>query len=350
FTQKTSFSPALLTFLFCAASAVQAGQSASFTCQATQGFAWQGTSQVTAERIDITILPDHLDVEHEIRIDARSHWNAPSHPNSLEILGNLTMTKGTVMTGLLLWNGDVVLKGKLLSLEMARRKYEEVVDRNVTVPPPPRDPAILEKTGENTYALSIFPVSLNGSRKIRLRYLIPSTFRDGAHRMAFPHAFSRLAKVSIRGADGISGYALTSIRSDNSLKTVKNEDAVSTPLTLDSEAYQQFLPLPGWPSGSGAWLSNITPLFGDAEGSRVYAGSMRDTKGTRGHVAHYIFIPPADFVDLSPGPAIRIVAEITDGADTVRKEINGDEYGRQGAEELRVFSHAALSDSITWKI
>src|SRR5688500_6154335 len=61
-----------------------ADQSATFRCIATQGTTWEGTSQVTAERIDITILPDHLDVEHELEIDARATWSPPTHPNSLE--------------------------------------------------------------------------------------------------------------------------------------------------------------------------------------------------------------------------------------------------------------------------
>jgi hypothetical protein len=341
---------AILILLSFAASPLLANQSATFRCQATQGVAWQGMSAVTVERIGIAIHPDHLDVEHELEIDARPSWNTPSHPNSLEILGNLTMTKGTVFTGLLLWNGDKILKGKLQTKEMARRKYEEVVDRNVKDPPPPRDPAILEMTGENTYALSIFPVSLNGSRKIRLRYLVPSAYRDGAHRIAFPYAFSRLATVTVRGGSGIQGYALTSTRADGSVTTVKNEEAVGTPLTLDPVAYQQFNPYTFWQAGSGAWLRDITPLFGGQEGSRVCVGSMRDVKGTEGYVAHFIFRPPADFIDSSSLPGTRIVAMITSGADTVEKEIYNGEPGRQGAEELRVFSHAALEERITWRI
>lgn len=340
----------ILTLLSLAARPLLADQSATFRCQATQGFAWQGNSEVTVERIEISILPDHLDVEHELVIDARSSWSAPSHPNSLEILGNLTMVKGTVITGLLLWNGDKILKGKLQTKEMARRKYEEVVDRNVKDPPPPRDPAILEKTGESSYALSIFPVSLNASRKIRIRYVIPSSFKNGAHRIDFPHAFSRVAKLTVRGGPGIPGYALTSVRMDGSETTVKNEENVSTPLTLDSEAFNQFRPFEYWVSGSGAWLRVITPLFGGTEGSRVCTGSMQDLNGTAGHVAHYIFRPPEDIIEHSSEPDTRIVAMITAGADTVKKEVNKYDPGQAGAEELRIFSNSAFADSITWRI
>jgi hypothetical protein len=76
---------------------------------------------------------------------------------------------------------------------------------------------------------------------------------------------------------------------------------------------------------------------------------MRDRKGNAGHVAHFVFRPPADFTDLSPGPRTRIVAAIAAGADTVEKEVNGV-VGPKGAEELRVFSQAALEEGITWRI
>lgn len=328
-----------------------AEQSASFRSQATQGFAWQGLASVTFERLDITVHSDHLDVEHELGINATTAgWGVPSQANSLEILGELTLTPGSVVTGLLLWNGNILLKGKLHSNVAARRQYEDVVDRNVTNPPAPRDPAILEKTGADTYALSIFPVALNGSRRIRLRYLVPSAFVGGAHRMEFPHAFSRVASVTVRGGPGTLGYALTSVRADESEATVKNEDAVETPVELDPEAFRRFLPYLPWEAGSGAWLRHITPLFGASKASRVSHGQVRDAKGMISRVAHYFFRPPPAFTDLSPGGRVRIVAAITDGVDTVEKEITGDSVGLKWAEELRILSRAELEPDITWKL
>lgn len=339
-----------------------AQQTANFECRATQGVSWYGNSKVIAERIDISILPDHLDVEHELEINTGDRGNSPIYPNSLEILGSLTMAKGTVITGLLLWNGDKILKGKLQTKEMARRKYEEVVDRNVKDPPKPRDPAILEKTNENKYALSIFPVSLYGSRKIRIRYLIPSFIQDGSHRIAFPHAFSGVAQVSVRGGSGVSGYALRSVYLRRVLGELGLEEAIntpvtledSTPVTLDPKAYQLFSIHWGQPPWfidyGGSHIYAITPLFGVIETSRAFVGSMRDVNGTAGHVAHFIFSPPSEFIDLASGPGKRIVAVIRAGSDSVLKEINGFYFGQNAAEELRIFSHAAFEDSITWRI
>lgn len=328
-----------------------ADQSARFACQATQGFAWTGLSEVTRERIEITIHPDHLDVEHEFEINARSNrWDSPSQPGSLEITGTLNMEAGTIVTGLLLWNGNKILKGKLQSAAMARRKYEEVVERNVKEPPPPRDPAILEKVGDKEYALSVFPVSLNGSRKLRIRYLVPSEFRDGAHRIAFPHAFSRIATLTLKGGSGVTGYTLTSVRSDGSETTARNEDAAAVPISLDPEFYKAFQPIGLWETGSGAWLRHVTPSAGNAGGSRVFTASMRDTKGSPGYVAHYIFRPPPVILDHTLGAKARIVAVLASGSDSVRKEINPSQAGPTGGEHLRVFSREPLAEAIGWRL
>jgi hypothetical protein len=134
------------------------------------------------------------------------------------------------------------------------------------------------------------------------------------------------------------------------MTTVKNEEAVTLPLTLDPDAYQAFRPYQGWGVGSGAWLRDITPLFGSREGSRLYTGTMRDSKGSPGNVAHFVFRPPAEFVDPAPGPESRIVAVITAGTDSVKKEVAGAGTGLEGAEALRIFSREALEEGIAWRL
>lgn len=344
-TKRIPF-PALLLF---ASLPAMAGQWATFGSKTTQGFALQGMSQVIREKIAIMVQPDHLDVEHELELNAQIGWSTPEFPNSLEITGQLTMEEGTVMTGLLLWNGDKILKGKLQTKEMARRKYEEVVDRHVKNPPPPRDPALLEKVGANQYALSVFPVALNGSRKLRLRYLIPTRFQDGAHRCRFPHAFSINSSVTIRGGAGVQGYALTSTRSDGALVTVKNEEGIDRPLTLDPDAYRQFQPWT-WTTGNGATLLFVTPLFSEANGSRVVFGSTHDALGAQRYAAHFVFRPPQDMTGLSPEPSTRMVALVRTENDSVAKEIVIHDSAKSGVEELRVFSSSAFKEGIAWRL
>lgn len=70
--------------------------------------------------------------------------------------------------------------------DFARKQYEEVVDRNSTVPPRPHDPVLLELVGDNNYDISIFPLGWGGTRKLRIRYLIPSI----GNTTGYPYAFS----------------------------------------------------------------------------------------------------------------------------------------------------------------
>ena len=93
--------------------------------------------------------------------------------NTLEIVGNFTLPEGAAITGSLLWDGDRMLEGKLLDRKTADSLYENMVERNSTPPPRPRDPLILELTGKDTYRLRIYPVRLGHARHFRLRYQLP---------------------------------------------------------------------------------------------------------------------------------------------------------------------------------
>jgi hypothetical protein len=93
-------------------------------------------------------------------------WNGDS--KTLEISGTFKLSEGTALRSLLLWNGDILLKGKLLLREDADSAYENVVNRVVV-----RDPALIHYMGNNQYQFKIFPVEINNSRKIRILYTVP---------------------------------------------------------------------------------------------------------------------------------------------------------------------------------
>jgi len=330
--------------------AVFANQTAQFSCRSTQGLVWSGTSEIIREKIDITILPDHLDVEHEFELNAKAQWSDPNFPNSLEITGTLNLENSTVITGLLLWNGNKILKGKLQTKDLARRKYEEVVDRNVKNPPPPRDPAILEKVNDGVYNLSVFPVALNGSRKLRIRYLIPLAFVDSSYQSVFPYAFSQLATVTVRGGEGIQGYALTSMKVGGSRRTVKVEEEITSPIPLDADAYGQFQAYTAWSAGNQSYLLAVTPLFRDTYESRAYIASTRDSRGNQGYASHIVFLPPQELMEEISGEDTRITALIQSEDDSLIKEVSTQEIARKGIDHLRIFSSSPLKESISWKL
>lgn len=165
-------------------------QSAMFRCEATQGKQWFGRTEITSEKFTITVMPSYIDVTLDWELDCNGLYAADSFKNALEIVGNIDLVQDAAVTGLLLWNGDEILKAKLKPLPLAREQYENVVDRNVSLPPIPRDPVIFEYGwGKDNYDIRIFPVSLGKSRRLRIRYVVPAINAEGSADIPFPSPF-----------------------------------------------------------------------------------------------------------------------------------------------------------------
>ncbi len=182
-------------------------QHAIFRSQSTQGATWTGTATITNELMRVSVYANYLDVELEWTFMADGTRPA-QYADALEIVGNMNLDYGSVVVGMILWNGDKVLMAKLRKKEEARNAYEQVVDRDSPVPPRPRDPVILEDLGNDNYDLSIFPVTFEGTRKMRMRYLVPITTVGGARQVTFPYAFTATGKVTIVKSDELTAFSL----------------------------------------------------------------------------------------------------------------------------------------------
>ncbi|HAO99791.1 MAG TPA: hypothetical protein DCQ83_07075, partial [Fibrobacteres bacterium] len=119
------------------------------------------------------VFPAYLDVEEDVEIGTSGTVTTGNDPNTLEIVATFSLPAGATIIGGLLWDGDRLLEGKLLDRGVADSIYEDLVNRNSTPPPRPRDPMIIELTGTNTYRLRVYPVALGHSRHFRLRYQLP---------------------------------------------------------------------------------------------------------------------------------------------------------------------------------
>jgi hypothetical protein len=156
--------------------------SATLKSRQTKGTSWSGYVELTKYTRRITVHPYFLDVEEDIELAPYGYgWSVPpNNLNTLEIYGEFSLPAQSVITGILIWNGDSLLQGKLKGKENARAEYENVVDRNTAPPPRPRDPILIEKiltSGSlDQYRCSIFPVEWEKSRKIRIRYLSPQRY------------------------------------------------------------------------------------------------------------------------------------------------------------------------------
>ncbi len=143
--------------------------------QSTQGWQLRHDVRIHDHAVRATVHQGWVDVEEEIVLGTQASTGSAVPTDNLstwEIAGQFNLPEGSVVTGALLWNGGPLLKAKLKSASQASAEYEAVVDRNTAPIPQPRDPLLIEKTGDN-YTMKLYPVEWNGSRRMRIRYMVP---------------------------------------------------------------------------------------------------------------------------------------------------------------------------------
>lgn len=144
---------------------------ATISWQTTHSGTSSGVCQLTSNKISVTVHPYYADIVEEAEISTLGTvWSGDS--KTLEIVGNFTLAQGTALRSMLLWNGNKILKAKLLLRADADTAYEKVVDRDKPVVVA-RDPALIEYLGNNQYRFKIYPVEISGTRKIRILYSVP---------------------------------------------------------------------------------------------------------------------------------------------------------------------------------
>jgi len=143
----------------------------SYRWQTTHDGQSSGSCQLVSSSIHASVYDFHVDIVEEAEIKMiGTVWRGDE--TTLEIFGEFTLSKGTAVRSMLLWNGDQILKARLKERAAADSAYEDVVDRNAHLFVR-RDPALIEYRGQNRYGFKIYPVNLNESRKIRILYTVP---------------------------------------------------------------------------------------------------------------------------------------------------------------------------------
>jgi hypothetical protein len=326
-----------IALALCASGAQAIGlQHAVFRSQSTQGTTWLGTADITKENYRITVYPDYLDVELEWEFTVGG-TRPEQYGDALEIVGNLNLAENSSVIGMLVWYKDKVLKAKLKSGETARNEYEQVVDRNSTVPPRPRDPVLLEWIRQDNYDISIFPVTFGSSRKVRFRYLVP--VQGG--KVVYPYAFSSQATATLIAGFGTKGFQLTF--SDGSKKNVDSRAELAAPdYELEAYGYQGGLN----PSAISPFLEqNVTSSF-------LMVGSFAGIS-FEGQMAHAYLIPPPAIQDRLAGTLNSnwsLTAVVRSGQDSCSIA-----YPLQGGSmpsfaDIRVYGRQPIQRSIAWRL
>jgi len=130
---------------------------------------FRGSIHLVYSRLTVEVGPQWLDVEEEAEVGVTPWWGTTSQPWSAE--GTIVVPAGTAITGCMLWNGDTLLMGKLRGKTEANRIYDSLVPPHTTRWP--LDPLLVEQLSETVYNLKLFPIATDGTRRFRLRYLVP---------------------------------------------------------------------------------------------------------------------------------------------------------------------------------
>lgn len=122
-------------------------------------------------RVKATVGPQWIDIEEEAELQVPEENYASDESVLAE--GTLALPPHAAMTGCMLWNGDTLLMGKLRGHADAQNKFDSLVPaRPVNYA---RDPLLLDMQNDSTYGFKLYPFTPGGSRRFRIRYLLPLT-------------------------------------------------------------------------------------------------------------------------------------------------------------------------------
>jgi hypothetical protein len=311
-------------------------QHAVFRSQSTQGATWTGTAEISKENYRITVYPDYLDVELEWEFTVGGE-RPEQFSDALEIVGNLNLAENSSVIGMLVWYKDKILKAKLKSGETARYEYEQVVDRNSTVPPRPRDPVLLEWIRQDNYDISIFPVAWGSSRKVRFRYLVPVA----AGKVLYPYAFTPHASATLLAGPGTKGFQLTF--ADGSKQDVASR------VDLAASEYA----LEGYSSQAGPHPLSISPfLEQNVSSSFLMMGSFSGFSFA-GQMAHAYLIPPPAVQDRLAGTSASgwsLTAIVRSGHDSCSITYPLWTGSVPPFADIRIYGTDPIQRSIAWRL
>lgn len=163
--------------------------------QTTRNGYCSGSCQIQSIKLRVIVHPFFAEVEEEVEIAPFGGvWSGDN--KTLEIVDEFDLPQTTAIQSMLLWNGDKILKAKLKMKGDASQQYEDVVDREKIVPP--RDPALIEQISDGRYRCRIYPVAIDGMRKMRVKYIVPISMENSTPQFQIKTIFTADAYSQLR--------------------------------------------------------------------------------------------------------------------------------------------------------
>lgn len=131
---------------------------------------WWGDEEIgSIDEAIITVEPKglYMEVGMYLTVSARDLWRPLE--DTLEVVLDFNLPADAIVTDSWLWVNQDIVRGAVIDRWTASAIFEELVDRRT-------DPSILFKNSVDQYQLRIFPMAGTESRKVKLNFLIPTTW------------------------------------------------------------------------------------------------------------------------------------------------------------------------------
>ena len=148
------------------------------------------TYRGTIEQAIISIRPQGIYMEIGLYLTFSARGSYFGANDSLEITLNFDLPEEAIVHDSWLWVGDDIVRAQIMDKWTASSIYENIVRRR-------RDPSILFKKYQGHYELRIFPMAGNETRKVKLTYLVPTTWSSSAVSAQLPTNILRTSRYSI---------------------------------------------------------------------------------------------------------------------------------------------------------
>jgi len=140
---------------------------------------WQ-TYKGTIEEAFLTIRPKGLFMEYGLYLTFSSRGTIWTNvKDTLEVTLKFDLPENAIIHDSWLWIGDDIIQAKIMDKWTASTIYENIVKRR-------RDPSIIMKQSATQYELRVFPMAGNQTRKVKITYLMPTTWNKSTVNSVLP--------------------------------------------------------------------------------------------------------------------------------------------------------------------
>lgn len=148
------------------------------------------TRQGTIEAAALSIRPQGNFMEYGLYLTfSAAGWNYDNH-DTLEVVLHFELPEEAIIHDSWLWVGNDIIRAELLDRWSASQIYEDIVDRR-------QDPSILYKNNATDYELRIFPMAGDETRRVKLSYLMPTSWTQHAVRAELPTRILETSRYNV---------------------------------------------------------------------------------------------------------------------------------------------------------